>query len=82
MFTAEITWVSRIQEAKKGGFYRRVAFRAFDGDIQKPTAYLNPEHRNYSRWEPLLKEGVIVKNLIWKDKEKGTIDGDSPVEEV
>lgn len=82
MFTAEITWVSPFQKGKRGGFYRLVSFKTFDDEPQKPKAFLNPEHKNYSRWEPLLKEGVIVKNLIWKDREKGTVDGDSPVEEA
>lgn len=82
MFEGEIKWISAFIKSRKGGFFRVVTFTVFGTEKETAKVYLDPENRNYSRWEPLLTEGVVLKNLMWQDREKGTIDGDSPVEEV
>lgn len=82
MFTAEIKWISPFIKSRKEGFYRVVTFTVFSQEKESAKAYLGLGNRNYSRWEPLLKEGAVLKNLMWKDEEKGIVHGDSPVEEA
>jgi hypothetical protein len=82
MFTGEITYVSEFLKSRKEGFYRLVVIKTLAGELEKGKVYLNPENRNYRKWEPVLRAGTILKNLVWKDISTGTIDGDSPIEAV
>lgn len=82
MFEGEIVYISEFIKSKREGFYRLVVVRTLSGEPTKGKVYLNPENRNYQRWEPFLKVETVLKNLVWKDKSNGTIDGDSPVEAV
>ncbi len=82
MFEGEIKWISPFIKSRKEGFFRVITFDVFDTEKETGKVYLDPKNRNYAQWEPLLREGVVLKNLMWKDRKKGTIDGDSPVAEV
>ena len=77
----EITWVGPFCKGrKKGHHYRVIALKS--KSYPQAKAFLDPEHRNYKHWEPLLHEGNLIKGLVWKDKSKNLITGDSPVELV
>ena len=41
--------------------------------------YTGEKYRNYANWKDL-RVGDHVNGLKWKDKKRGIIDGDSPVE--
>lgn len=79
MMTGKITWIGPLTRSKKGGVFRIVSFELLDADGQRAQVYLDPENRNYARWIPLLEEGNIIIGLVWRDKGKRQIDGDSPV---
>ena len=83
MFEGKITWISPFTPSKKenGKFYRLIRFEVFGQDRDSGYTNVVLGNRNYPNWENL-KVGSIVKNLLWKQKEEGLIDADSPVEEV
>ncbi len=82
MFGGEIKWIGPFFRGRDGKFCRIVTFKLFEASRSSGKVYLVLGNRNYSRWEPLLTEGLVIKNLIWKDEERGLVDADSPVEEV
>ena len=80
MLTGQIKWVGPLLKSKKGGVFRIISFDIFEDDVPSAQVFLDPANRNYSRWEPMLAEGNILAGLVWKNREKRLIDGDSPVE--
>ena len=80
MFEGEIVWISPFFKSRREGFYRIVTISIYGATPERAKVFLGPENRNYSKWEPLLREGAVIKNLIWKDRAKATVDADSPVE--
>ena len=80
MEEGKITWVGPFIKSKKHGHYYRIVSLRILGDEEKQAkVYLDPSLRNYKNWETLLVEGNVVGGLIWEDKSKGLISGDSPV---
>ena len=75
----QIKWVAPIKESKNGGYFRLVTFAMLEGNKKQAHVDLQIEFKNYKIWSPLLKEGNVLGGLIWKDEQRGLIDGDSPV---
>ena len=71
-----------IKKSRNGNLFTRVEFILDGGDWAKTD--LVPGFANYARWKPVLKSGVgtVIKNLIYKNKEKSEIDADSKFELV
>ena len=70
-------------QSKHGGVYQRVALEVFeDEEVVRATVFLDPENDNYQKWEPFLAEGNLIQGVIWKDRKKKLVNGDSPVKLV
>ncbi len=82
MQQGEVKWIGPLIKSKKKGYFRIVTLRIMDESHEQSKVYLNPENKNYKKWEPLLKVGNILKGLIWMNQGNGLIDADSPVELV
>tara|TARA_B100000508_G_C11339420_1_gene218395 strand:+ start:240 stop:485 length:246 start_codon:yes stop_codon:yes gene_type:complete len=75
-----IKWIGPLTNSRSGGVYKLVAIDLPDTKEGRAHVYLNPEHRNYEKWSPLLEKGNTINGLVWRDKNSKTLDGDSPVE--
>ena len=79
---AKITYVGGLERSRNGGVYKLVSLQILQGCVSSGHVYLNPESRNYSNWESVLEEGNLLTGLVWRNKKKRLIDGDSPVENL
>lgn len=77
----KITWVGPFIKSKKqnGRYFRIISFRILEDEEEQARVYLDPSLRNYKNWESLLVEGNVLGGLMWKDKNRGLIDADSPI---
>jgi hypothetical protein len=60
-----------------GGYFFLVSFKGEDG--RSYFTYVYPRMRNYKRWKPLLKEGIVLSGL--NTKSKNLVDADSLIKE-
>jgi hypothetical protein len=66
-----------IKTSRNGNSYQRIEFLLDDGEWAKTD--ICPDYANYQRWKSVVKagEGSVVRDLVWKNKDKKQIDADS-----